>query len=397
MRTHALWLLFLSVGSAGAAVQRKALPPPDIRPVSISSAVRDPHVFENTTSSLDKIPSKGTSTSVMAPARSSSLESSTSRGHLSSADHQGQKDEGELTMPPDKKTKAKLALDNNTGLRMVNVPRTALLSAGIHRGVQLSSPAYGNSHHFQLDRLQPGGTRISSSFHHASSLHHKARSLTDSQHLQDPKGSRTNGYDTKDHENNRPRKVTHYKHGEALRNSSKPSWMTNRQPSSLLYQFNAFKRDSDSKERICLAECHKEKDERESFCNSDFAVNGIVHNVETLSTGRQLITLLVNSDGLYKMNRLYITPDGFFFRVKILAVDTLGCHKACLDFKLGSRYIVMGQVYHRRMELPRGPQQQLLGGRLRSGDGLVRSGSYVRRFNRRKSRKVLTAVHAKCR
>ncbi|MEE6507148.1 hypothetical protein FKM82_007976 [Ascaphus truei] len=369
MRTHALWLLFLSVGSAGAAVQRKALPPPDIRPVSISSAVRDPHVFENTTSSLDKIPSKGTSTSVMAPARSSSLESSTSRGHLSSADHQGQKDEGELTMPPDKKTKAKLALDNNTGLRMVNVPRTALLSAGIHRGVQLSSPAYGNSHHFQLDRLQPGGTRISSSFHHASSLHHKARSLTDSQHLQDPKGSRTNGYDTKDHENNRPRKVTHYKHGEALRNSSKPSWMTNRQPSSLLYQFNAFKR----------------------------AVNGIVHNVETLSTGRQLITLLVNSDGLYKMNRLYITPDGFFFRVKILAVDTLGCHKACLDFKLGSRYIVMGQVYHRRMELPRGPQQQLLGGRLRSGDGLVRSGSYVRRFNRRKSRKVLTAVHAKCR
>uniref|UniRef100_A0A8C5R5K9 CQ058 protein n=1 Tax=Leptobrachium leishanense TaxID=445787 RepID=A0A8C5R5K9_9ANUR len=95
------------------------------------------------------------------------------------------------------------------------------------------------------------------------------------------------------------------------------------------------------------------------------------------------------------MNRLYITPDGFFFRVKVLAVDPLRCRKPCLDFKLGSRYIVMGQIYHKRMELP-SSIQEMVSGRLRPGDGLVRSSSYVRRFNRKKERKVLAIAHNKC-
>jgi len=57
--------------------------------------------------------------------------------------------------------------------------------------------------------------------------------------------------------------------------------------------------------------------------------------MERLGNGVHLITLLVNSDGLYKMSRLYITPDGFFFRVHILVVDALNCSKPCPDFKLG--------------------------------------------------------------
>lgn len=64
-------------------------------------------------------------------------------------------------------------------------------------------------------------------------------------------------------------------------------------------------------------------------------MNGIVHDVDVLGPGIQLVTLLVDRDGLYKMNRLYITPDGFFFRVHILALDSSSCNKTCPEFKPG--------------------------------------------------------------
>lgn len=60
-----------------------------------------------------------------------------------------------------------------------------------------------------------------------------------------------------------------------------------------------------------------------------------MHDVDVLGTGIRLVTLLVDRDGLYKMNRLYITPDGFFFRVHILALDSSNCNKPCPEFKPG--------------------------------------------------------------
>ena len=71
------------------------------------------------------------------------------------------------------------------------------------------------------------------------------------------------------------------------------------------------------------------------FCVLKAAVNGIVHDVDVLGPGIQLVTLLVDRDGLYKMNRLYTTPDGFFFRVHILALDSDSCNKTCPEFKPG--------------------------------------------------------------
>lgn len=65
------------------------------------------------------------------------------------------------------------------------------------------------------------------------------------------------------------------------------------------------------------------------------AVNGIVHDVDVVGPGVQLVTLLVDRDGLYKMNRLYLTPDGFFFRVHILALDSSSCNKTCPELKPG--------------------------------------------------------------
>uniref|UniRef100_A0A8D3CF85 NTR domain-containing protein n=1 Tax=Scophthalmus maximus TaxID=52904 RepID=A0A8D3CF85_SCOMX len=133
---------------------------------------------------------------------------------------------------------------------------------------------------------------------------------------------------------------------------------------------------------FCMSECRKEKEEREYYCYSEFAVNGIVHDIEVLRKGIWLITLMVSSDGFYKMSRLYVAPDSFFFKVRLLVLDTYKCSKPCPDIKLGARYIIMGQIYHRRRHLP---------------NGLLRSNNYVKRFNKRRHQKALEATRSRCR
>lgn len=62
---------------------------------------------------------------------------------------------------------------------------------------------------------------------------------------------------------------------------------------------------------------------------------------------------------------------------------------------VGSRYIVMGHIYHKRRQVP-AELLPALRGRLRPGDGWVGSGSgYVRRFNRRRDLRV-RAARSKC-
>uniref|UniRef100_A0A8C4T0W9 CQ058 protein n=2 Tax=Erpetoichthys calabaricus TaxID=27687 RepID=A0A8C4T0W9_ERPCA len=109
----------------------------------------------------------------------------------------------------------------------------------------------------------------------------------------------------------------------------------------------------------------------------------------------RLVTLLVNSNGFYRASRLYVTPDGFFFKVRILVLETYRCAKPCHDFKLGSRYIVMGHIYHRRRHLP-SELPRLVAGRLRPGDGLVRSSSYVKRYNRKREQRMQDVLQLKC-
>ncbi|XP_069337727.1 UPF0450 protein C17orf58 homolog [Eulemur rufifrons] len=155
-------------------------------------------------------------------------------------------------------------------------------------------------------------------------------------------------------------------------------------------------RDAEADAESCARACRADLDERESYCASEFAVNGIVHDVDVLGAGIRLVTLLVDRDGLYKMSRLYITPDGFFFRVHLLALDSSSCHKPCPEFKPGSRYIVMGHIYHKRRQLP-AALLQVLRGRLRPGDGLLRSSSsYVKRFNRKREGQVQAVIHTQC-
>ncbi|XP_029480685.1 UPF0450 protein C17orf58-like [Oncorhynchus nerka] len=201
-----------------------------------------------------------------------------------------------------------------------------------------------------------------------------------------------------DPEENRPGgKSSLYQSGGANRNNSRSSVLLNRRSSSLLYHFDILKRESDfTHEAVCMSECRKEKEERDHYCYSEFAVNGIVHDIDMVRKGIRLITLMVSSDGFYKMSRLYVTPDSFFLKVRLLVLDTYKCSKPCPDIKLGSRYIVMGQIYHRRRHLPN-DLLALLGGKLKPGDGLLRSNNYVKRFNKRRHQKALEATRSKCR
>ncbi|XP_007567293.2 uncharacterized protein LOC103148449 [Poecilia formosa] len=205
-----------------------------------------------------------------------------------------------------------------------------------------------------------------------------------------------------DPEENRPGRSGLYQSGissAAWNNSRPPVFFTQRAAgsSSLLYQFEVLRRESDyTHDAFCMSECRKEKDEREYYCYSEFAVNGIVHDIDVLKKGVRLITLMVSADGFYKMSRLYVTPDSFFFKVRLLVLDTFKCSKPCPDIKLGARYIVMGQIYHRRRHLPN-DLLTLLAGKLKPGDGLLRSSNYVKRFNKRRHQKALEAVRSRCR
>ncbi|XP_039571854.1 UPF0450 protein C17orf58 homolog isoform X2 [Passer montanus] len=113
-----------------------------------------------------------------------------------------------------------------------------------------------------------------------------------------------------------------------------PSWVTNRGAPG----YRAALGEDGDRQKVCPSECRKERDEGEALCASEFAVNGIVYNLEKLGDGVQWITLLVDSAGLYKMSRLYVTPDAAFFRAHILVVDTWNCTKPCPDFKLANHH-----------------------------------------------------------
>ncbi|XP_042311839.1 UPF0450 protein C17orf58 homolog [Sceloporus undulatus] len=296
----------------------------------------------------------------------------------------------------DKKKKIKNLVENHTGLRKQPVLQDKAFPSNNHEEGTPSINSFSQTNRMHTNRLQLEATNsISAYFHLPVYLHHHERLLAETPTLKNVElgtGQNSRGLD----HFNRPGKVhSNYKLSHSLRNATKPSWITNRQTSSWLAHFTFLKNGADSTE-ICLNDCRREHEELEAYCSSEFVVNGIVHDIATIHKGTRLVTLLVNSNGLYKMTRLYLNPDGFFFRVHMLVVDALNCSKPCPDFRLGCRYIVMGQLYHRRRQLPAALQEHVRG-RLRPGDGLLwRGRSYVKRFNRRWHQKVQRAAHTKC-
>ncbi|XP_041341583.1 UPF0450 protein C17orf58 homolog isoform X2 [Pyrgilauda ruficollis] len=292
------------------------------------------------------------------------------------------------SLASDKKKRAEPSLENSTGPRKHLGQHGALRALGSPApGAPPGPPDPGRANRPRTGRRRAGAAN-SVGAPRAAPARAKAVSLLETHPFPD---SEPDDPDTP-HHSNRAGKGMPSKEADPSRRSPKPSWVTNRWAPSAGYRA-ALRGDGD-KEKVCLSECGKERDEGEAFCASEF-VNGIVYNLESLGNGVQWITLLVDSDGLYKMSRLYVTPDAAFFRVHILVVDTLNCSKPCPDFKLGSRYIVMGHIHHKRRQVP-AELLPALRGRLRPGDGWVGSGSgYVRRFNRKRDLRV-RAARSKC-
>ncbi|XP_065419708.1 UPF0450 protein C17orf58 homolog isoform X6 [Chrysemys picta bellii] len=324
MTTKAFWLLCFVMGPSSNLVAGYL--PYIGKPIRALS--KDGYSAADSTPSQAKFPFRGSSVGE---------ENQTEHWLLSPANLQWPKAADILSVSPERKKKAKTSVENNTGLRKEPHQDGRVLASESHmEGPPSASFYFNHANRMQADRFQSeSANSISARFHHRAFSHYKGRSLTlaEMHPFQDTGAVETEDPNMVDHLN-RPGKMNPYKQHDPIRNVSKPSWVTNRQSSSLLYHFNMLKKvlDADNKEKVCLTECRREKDEAEAFCVSEF----------------------------------------------------------------GSRYIVMGQIYHKRRQLP-ALLLQFLRGRLRPGDGLLSSGSnYVKRFNRKRDRKVQGVAHTKC-
>ncbi|XP_007430611.1 UPF0450 protein C17orf58 homolog isoform X1 [Python bivittatus] len=297
----------------------------------------------------------------------------------------------------DKRKNVKKSAENQTGLQKQSVQHVKSLPSISLEEASLSATYLSQRNPISRNRLHlESANRISTYFHPPGYSHCQGRLLAEASMFKNAGSNVGQHYSDLDHLNRPGNKNPYHKLNGFLQNITKPYWLTNRQSPSSLNDFSVFKIDVDSLE-VCLTGCKREREEVEAYCSSEFVVNGIVHDIAMIYKGTYLVTLLVNHNGLYKTNRLFLNPDGYFFRVQMLVVDALNCSKLCPDFKLGGRYIVMGRLYHRRRQLPTVLQERVRG-RLRPGDGLLcRGNSYMKRFNRRRDQKVQGAARSKCR
>uniref|UniRef100_A0A8C3FPF1 Chromosome 17 open reading frame 58 n=1 Tax=Chrysemys picta bellii TaxID=8478 RepID=A0A8C3FPF1_CHRPI len=294
MTTKAFWLLCFVMGPSSNLVAGYL--PYIGKPIRALS--KDGYSAADSTPSQAKFPFRGSSVGE---------ENQTEHWLLSPANLQWPKAADILSVSPERKKKAKTSVENNTGLRKEPHQDGRVLASESHmEGPPSASFYFNHANRMQADRFQSeSANSISARFHHRAFSHYKGRSLTlaEMHPFQDTGAVETEDPNMVDHLN-RPGKMNPYKQHDPIRNVSKPSWVTNRQSSSLLYHFNMLKK--------------------------------------------------------------------------------------------GSRYIVMGQIYHKRRQLP-ALLLQFLRGRLRPGDGLLSSGSnYVKRFNRKRDRKVQGVAHTKC-
>ncbi|KFP85449.1 hypothetical protein N311_03307, partial [Apaloderma vittatum] len=221
----------------------------------------------------------------------SDRENHTERWLLPPANPQRPKPPEVVSPSSDKKKRTEPSLENSTGLRKQLSPYGGALP--LESPTEGPSPASSGSNHAnrkQADRrLAEAANSVSAHFHRAASSYRKMTSLVEAHPFTDSGAAESDDSNMLDHFN-RAGKMISYKHADALTEITKPSWVTNRQPPGSPYRFGALERDADEEE-ACLSECRKERDEAEAYCASEFAVNGIVYNMEKLGNGVHLITL----------------------------------------------------------------------------------------------------------
>ncbi|KFO92778.1 hypothetical protein N320_00855, partial [Buceros rhinoceros silvestris] len=221
----------------------------------------------------------------------SAKENHTERWLLPPANLQWSKPPEMVSISSDRQKHTKSSLENSTGLRKHLLQYGGALP--LESPTEGPSPASLHANHANRQhadrRLAEAANSVSAHFHHTASSYPKMISLVEAQPFPDPAAAEVDDPYTLNHFN-RPGKMIPYKHTDPLKKITRPSWVSNRQSPSLLYHVSALKKDAD-KEKVCLTECRKERDEAEAYCASEFAVNGIVYDMERLGNGVHLITL----------------------------------------------------------------------------------------------------------
>ncbi|KFQ81989.1 hypothetical protein N337_06911, partial [Phoenicopterus ruber ruber] len=278
MTTKVFWLLCFVIRSSSSSVAG-SLPYAEKPSQALS---KDAYNSADAAPGQVKLPARGTS---------SASENHTEHWLLPPADLQRPKLPEIISLSPDKKKRTKPSLENSTGLRKHLLQYgEALLLESPTEGPSPASFDFNHANRKHADRrLAEAANSMSAPFHHPASSYQKMTSLVEAHPFLDSGAVESDDPNMLDHFN-RPGKIIPYKRTDPFKKITKPSWVTNRQSSSLPYHFSALKKDGD-KEKACLSECRKERDEVEAYCASEFAVNGIVYNMERLGNGVHLITL----------------------------------------------------------------------------------------------------------
>lgn len=174
---------------------------------------------------------------------SGTRENHTERWLLPPTDLQWPKSPGIISLSSDKKKRTKPSLENSTGLRK------HLLQYGgavpLESPTEEPSPASFDFNHANRKhadrRLAEAANSVSAHFHHAASSYQKMTSLMEAHPFPDSGAVKSDDPNTLDHFN-RPHKIIPYKHTDPFEKITKPSWVTNRQSSSLPYHFSTLKK-----------------------------------------------------------------------------------------------------------------------------------------------------------
>ncbi|KGL79974.1 hypothetical protein N309_00562, partial [Tinamus guttatus] len=277
MTTKVFWLLCFLIRSSSSSVAG-FLPYPG-KPIQTFN--KDAYNSADSMPGQAKLPAWGTS---------STGENRTEPWLLSPTNMQWPKPPETLSPSSDKKKRTKPSLENNTGLRKhLGHYGGGLTPEDPTEGPSLSSLAFNHASRKQADRrLAEAANSVSAHFHHGAASYPKIRSLAEVHPFPEPGAVKTDD-PTPLHHFNRPGKISPYKSIDALK-MAKPSWVTNRQSPHVLHHFSGVKEDA-REEEACVSQCGQERDEVEAYCASEFAVNGIVYNMERLGHGVHLITL----------------------------------------------------------------------------------------------------------
>ncbi|XP_060109449.1 UPF0450 protein C17orf58 homolog isoform X2 [Heteronotia binoei] len=175
-----------------------------------------------------------------------------------------------------KRKKVNNAVESHMDLRKQPLHPIKGLSSENHEEGTLPAAYFSQTNRIHTNRLQMEATNsISSYFYQPVHSHHRGRLLAEAYTFKNT-GSDTGQYPGSLYHLSQPGKVNlHYKPNNSLRNTTLPSWITNRRTSSWLHPFSALKEEADNTE-MCLTNCRMDHEEVEAYCSSEFGNRYIV-------------------------------------------------------------------------------------------------------------------------